>query len=545
MWVTDNTDDKIYAYNLTTGLRDTAKEFNTLAAADNNSPYGIWTDGTTMWVADNTDEKIYAYRMSDKQRDSAKDFNTLAAAGNTRPTGIWSDGTTMWVVNQYPHKIFAYRMSDKQRDSDRDLNNLADVTEGIWSDGTTMWIVSGEDDNIQAYRMSDHARDESRDFNTLIAAGNESPYGIWSDGTTMWVADRTDDKIYSYNMPPASTDATLSGISVGGKDVAGFDPDDTSYTIGVASTVSEATVTATPTDGYATVAYSGTDADTGTDGHQVALTAGEYTDVTITVTAEDGNTTKIYTVSINRPATITLVSNTAETRIASGSNGFMADSFTTGANPGGYTISEISVHIQQATTGQTTVVTLRENGSDSLPGNIVATLTNPSSFTASALNVFTAPADTTLAASTTYWISVNDGISSNRLTYSNTQSDEQTGQTGWLITDDRKWRSSESNSWAIDRLNLVFEVKGYASTTTDATLSALTVSPKNIIGFEADRTSYEVGVASTVSQATIAATANQSGATVAITPTGRRHRHRRPPGGPLRRPQPRHHHGHR
>ena len=44
-------------------------------------------------------------------------------------------------------------------------------------------------------------------------------------------------------------------------------------------------------------------------------------------------------------------------------------------------------------------------------------------------------------------------------------------------------------------------------TSTDATLSALTVSPKNIIGFDADRTSYEVGVASTVAQATIAATA--------------------------------------
>ena len=40
---------------------------------------------------------------------------------------------------------------------------------------------------------------------------------------------------------------------------------------------------------------------------------------------------------------------------------------------------------------------------------------------------------------------------------------------------------------------------------TDATLSALTVSPENIIGFASDRTSYEVGVASTVTEATIAA----------------------------------------
>ena len=52
----------------------------------------------------------------------------------------------------------------------------------------------------------------------------------------------------------------------------------------------------------------------------------------------------------------------------------------------------------------------------------------------------------------------------------------------------------------------------------DATLSALTVSPKNIIGFAADRTSYEVGVDSTVTEATIAGTFNDGGASVVITP---------------------------
>ena len=57
-----------------------------------------------MWVADACDfrsavGKIFAYDMATKQRDSAKDFNTLTAAGNDAPAGIWSDGTTMWVVD--------------------------------------------------------------------------------------------------------------------------------------------------------------------------------------------------------------------------------------------------------------------------------------------------------------------------------------------------------------------------------------------------------------------------------------------------------------
>ena len=53
---------------------------------------------------------------------------------------------------------------------------------------------------------------------------------------------------------------------------------------------------------------------------------------------------------------------------------------------------------------------------------------------------------------------------------------------------------------------------------TDATLSALTVSPKDIIGFKANRTSYAVGVDHTVAQVTISGTPNDSEATVAITP---------------------------
>ena len=49
----------------------------------------------------------------------------------------------------------------------------------------------------------------------------------------------------------------------------------------------------------------------------------------------------------------------------------------------------------------------------------------------------------------------------------------------------------------------------------DATLSALTISPKNIIGFDAGRFDYHLGVAGTVERVTITATPNHNGATVA------------------------------
>ena len=98
-----------------------------------------------------------------------------------------------------------------------------------------------------------------------------------------------------------STDATLSALTVSPKDISGFAADRTSYEVGVASTVTQATITATKSHSAATVAYSTTDAETSA-GHQVNLSAGRN-EVTITVTAEDTTTTGTYTVSINRGVT--------------------------------------------------------------------------------------------------------------------------------------------------------------------------------------------------------------------------------------------------
>ena len=59
-----------------------------------------------MWVSDNGDDKVYAYRMSDGSRDSAKDYNSLSHI--SVPNGIWSNGTTMWIADDQTNKLFAH-----------------------------------------------------------------------------------------------------------------------------------------------------------------------------------------------------------------------------------------------------------------------------------------------------------------------------------------------------------------------------------------------------------------------------------------------------
>ena len=111
----------------------------------------------------------------------------------------------------------------------------------------------------------------------------------------------------------ASTDATLSDLVVndGNMDLTltpTFASGMYTYTASVVSTVAEVTVTPTKNDSGATIEYLDatsnvtlTDADTGVTGQQVAVAVGD-TVILVKVTAEDGNTTQTYTVTVNRAA---------------------------------------------------------------------------------------------------------------------------------------------------------------------------------------------------------------------------------------------------
>ncbi len=326
MWVADIADDKIYAYKLSSGNRDSAQDFDTLIAAGNRDAGGIWSDRETMWVSDAVDAKIYAYKMSDGSRDSAKDINDLAAEGNGLPRGIWSDGDTMWVADSSDNKLYAYKMNPGMtdhgdRDSAKDFNGLNAASNnnprGIWSDGETMWVADWAHRHLFAYKMNpgetDHGdRDSAKDFTNLLRLDSYSrPVGIWSDGLTMWMAsDRihgsgipsepVNDKIYSFNMP---VHASLSSLRVSPENIIDFEMDRTGYQVGVASTVTTASVFARARFRRSTVEFqnadgtAATDADSTAAGHQVTLSAGRNP-LNIVVIGAHSSTT--YSVSINR-----------------------------------------------------------------------------------------------------------------------------------------------------------------------------------------------------------------------------------------------------
>ena len=209
-------------------LADKDIKRDTLRNAGNTNPLGLWSDGTTMWVVNNasgesSSDKIFAYTLSDGSRDSDKEINTLNTAGNNVPVGLWSNGTTLWVSDLVDGKLYAYTLSDGSRDAAKDIN-LDDANSdplGLWSNGTTIWVVNNkdtgdgdpntDDDKVFAYTLSTGARDAVKDINTLNSANNNSPFGLWSDGTTLWIGDRgnttSQTRVYAYTLSNGTRNA--------------------------------------------------------------------------------------------------------------------------------------------------------------------------------------------------------------------------------------------------------------------------------------------------------------------------------------------------
>ena len=93
--------------------------------------------------------------------------------------------------------------------------------------------------------------------------------------------------------PGVSSDADLRMLELSAGTLSpAFDPAVITYTASVENDVSEVDVTLTPNDANATFAQS--------PDNPVALAEGAATTITVTVTAEDGTTTKEYTITVTR-----------------------------------------------------------------------------------------------------------------------------------------------------------------------------------------------------------------------------------------------------
>ena len=170
----------------------------------------------------------------------------------------------------------------------------------------------------------------------------------------------------------------------------------------------------------------------------------------------------------------TFLSNTGQSANTS-TNTVRATAFTTGT--GTYTLSSVAIYSPIQSTSPTPVVQIYRDSSGN-PGTLVATMTNPATVADNTLNVFTAPANTTLAASTTYWVvtsnSVNNFGTDFRVSTNNNNNVDSGTAAGWTIGNGLFKTDVRLAPWTNSSNRHRFQIRGTAQTTT--TNSAPTVA---------------------------------------------------------------------
>ena len=255
---------------------------------------------------------------------------------------------------------------------------------------------------------------------------------------------------------PPSTDAALRALTLSGMDFGTFDSTTLAYTASVANSVSQTTVTPTVNDSGASyvIRLGGTTDADGT----VSLAVGENV-ITIEVTAEDNQNTRAYAVAVTRAASTTTEPESSDASLSSltlsGVNFGTFDSTTT----------SYTARVANSVSQTTVTPTLNHSGA---------------SYVIKLGGVTDADGTVSLA------------VGSNVITIEMTAEDGESTRT-YRITVTRS-----------------------APPSTDATLSALTLSGVDFGTFTSGTTSYTARVANSVTQTTVIPTVNHSGASYVI-----------------------------
>ena len=311
-----------------------------------------------------------------------------------------------------------------------------------------------------------------------------------------------------------STDATLSGLTLSGVDMAPdpsirpfttveFDPNLAIYVGSAANDVTETTVS--PTVNHSGASYviklnGVADAD-----GVIPLAVGSNT-ITVEVTAEDGNTSRTYTVTVTRAPSDTEspTSDPVSTDDTStDTNSTVADPLSTDDTLSSLTLSGIDIGTFDV--ANTSYV---GNAANDVTETTVTPTVNHSgaSYVIKLNGVADADGVIPLAVGSntiTVEVTAEDGNTSRTYTVTVTRapSDTESPTSDPVSTDDT---STDTNSTVADPLS------------TDDTLSGLTLSGIDIGTFDAATTSYIGNAANDVTETTVTPTVNHSGASYVI-----------------------------
>ena len=171
---------------------------------------------------------------------------------------------------------------------------------------------------------------------------------------------------------------------------------------------------------------------------------------------------------------VTFVSNAGQGRLHQDDTNFdRAQAFTTGSNASGYTLSS-AAFVSSDAQGDDAAVSLCEVNNSNHPTSSCTALSPPQSFTSGTL-VFTAPANTSLEADTTYTLLMTSpGGQSLQLSGTNSNGEDSGGTAGWSIANE----SHDNNGgWSSNDQSFYITIKGTNGSPVPAAVSDVVVVP--------------------------------------------------------------------
>ena len=172
--------------------------------------------------------------------------------------------------------------------------------------------------------------------------------------------------------------------------------------------------------------------------------------------------------------TVTTFLSTTGQSTSFGANAIRATRFTTGGAT--YTLSSVGIHLDvQPSPAPTPLVQIYSNTGSGIgaPDTLVATLTNPATVVNSVVNIFTAPANTTLTASTKYWVVTSNSTVAGFRVWTTTSTVPDSGAAaGWLLGS-ALFKNLPADAWDNSSGRHRFEIRGTAQNAAPTVANAI------------------------------------------------------------------------
>ena len=310
--VTAEDDSTTQTYTVTVTRAAASMDATLSALTLSGIDFGTFASGTTSYtaqVAYSVSETTVTTTVNDSGASSVIKLGGVEDADGKISLAVGRNAITVEVTAEDDSTTRTYTVTITRAAPSTDATlralTLSSVDFGAFAAGTTSYsaqVLNSVPRTTVTPTVNDSGASHVIKLGGVTDADGVITLGVGSNVITVEVTAEDDSTTRTYTVTvtraePPSTDATLKGLTLSGVDFGTFDSTTTSYTAQLANSVSYTAVTATAKDSgasYVVKLGGATDAD-----RVVTLSVGSNV-ITIEVTAEDESTTRTYTVTVTR-----------------------------------------------------------------------------------------------------------------------------------------------------------------------------------------------------------------------------------------------------